>query len=428
MHRVSLTYADWQEDVFFNWKPKERFKIVPKGRRVGGTKGAANACIDYCLQCESYILWGDTINSNIDRYFERYFYPELKKNEISYEYSKQDKKLKIGRSFVDFRSADRPENWEGFAYNMIILNEAGIILKNPYLFTNAVLPMLMDYEDSKLIAIGTPKGKYLKSGEKHPYYQLYENAINNLEGYAWRRVTSYDSPFLNKELVKLLEEEIAAMSPEMVRQEIFGEFIDGTANDPFAFAFDEDRHVVSGLDFEQNKIPFISIDFNLNPFVALIGQYRLTYKFEIDFLREIVIDNGTLDKMVEALKAYKNILPICKLTGDAMGNKKELSQRDNSSYYLLLKQRLNLSERQIVVPPNPTHENSRNDFNYTLANGVVRIDSSMKNLIRDLKFVEVDNEGKIIKADRSKQTQQADALDCARYAINTFAKKWIYQR
>lgn len=426
--KVSLTYSDWQEDVFLNWEPNVRFKIIPKGRRVGGTKGAANACIDYCLQGEYSILWGDTINSNIDRYFERYFYPELNSNKISYDYSKQEKKLKIFNSYIDFRSADRPENWEGFGYNIIILNEAGIILKNPYLYSNAVLPMLMDHPDSKLIAIGTPKGKFLKDGSKHPFFQLYENAINNTDGYAWKRITSYESPFLTKEVIKTLEDEIAAMSPEMVKQEIYGEFIDGTANEPFATAFDEERHVFSGLDFESSKIPFISIDFNLNPFVAIIGQYRITNKFEIDFLREIVIENGTIDKMINELRLYKNILPVCRLTGDAMGNKKELSQKDNASYYLLLKKGLNLSERQIVVPANPTHENSRNEFNYILANGIVRIDSRMKNLIRDLKFVDVDNYGKIIKADRSKYTQQADSLDCARYAINTFAKQWIYQR
>ena len=109
--KVSLTFSDWQEDVFFNWQTGIRFKIIPKGRRVGGTKGAANACIDYCVQGDFSILWGDTINSNIDRYFERYFLPELKKNNIDFEYSKQDKKLKIGTSFIDFRSSDRPENW-----------------------------------------------------------------------------------------------------------------------------------------------------------------------------------------------------------------------------------------------------------------------------------------------------------------------------
>ena len=425
---VSLTYAEWQEQVFFDWKPKVRFKVVPKGRRVGGTKGAANACIDYLLQGESPILWGDTINSNIDRYFERYFFPELKENEVPFEYSKVDKQLKINGGVIDFRSADRPENWEGFGYKLIILNEAGIILKNPYLYTNAVLPMLMDFKDSKLIAIGTPKGKYLKNGQKHPYYQLYENAMKGVEGYESRTITSYNSPFLTKEIVKLLEEEIAAMSPKMVQQEIYGEFIDGVAGEVFAYNFDEEKHLFDNIDWEQGKTPFIAIDFNLNPFICMVGQFKVGHKFEVDFLYEIVIENGTMEKMIERLKDFKHKLPLIRLTGDSMGKKRELAEKDNASYYIQLMRGLGLHERQLVVPANPTHENSRADFNYALANGVFRVHSRCKTFVRDLKYVEVDNEGKILKKDRKQSNQQADALDCGRYAINTFAKQWIYRR
>ena len=38
--------------------------------------------------------------------------------------------IKIGNTVCDFRSADKPENIEGFGYALVILNEAGIILKN----------------------------------------------------------------------------------------------------------------------------------------------------------------------------------------------------------------------------------------------------------------------------------------------------------
>ena len=54
----------------------------------------------------------------------------------------------------------------------IFLNEAGIILKNNYLYTNTILPMLMDYPDSQLIAAGVPKGKIKKDGTEHIFYTL----------------------------------------------------------------------------------------------------------------------------------------------------------------------------------------------------------------------------------------------------------------
>ena len=67
--------------------------------------------------------------------------------------------------------------------------------------------------------------------------------MKGVEGYESRTITSYNSPFLTKEIVKLLEEEIAAMSPKMVQQEIYGEFIDGVAGEVFAYNFDEEKHV-----------------------------------------------------------------------------------------------------------------------------------------------------------------------------------------
>jgi len=223
---IELTYTPQQMDMFFNIPVGVRFLIVPKGRRFGATKGAGNASIEWCLDGDK-ILWGDTINSNIDRYFERYFLPELKKNDIEYNYNKQHKQLNIGNGYIDFRSADRPENWEGFGYDKIILNEAGIILKNKYLYTNAVLPMMMDSPNSLLIAMGVPKGKLIKNNEEHPFYTLFKSAKNKQEGYYLRQYTSYDNPLLSENDVKELAQEIKRMNPAMEQQEIYGQFVDG---------------------------------------------------------------------------------------------------------------------------------------------------------------------------------------------------------
>src|SRR5690554_5106545 len=172
---LNLKYTENQVKFLFEHKKGVRFVLVPAGRRFGKTKGIANASIEWMLEGKK-ILWGDTISGNIDRYVDRYFKPELKKSGLEYTYSTQKKvlSLDVAKGYIDFRSADRPENWEGFGYDIILLNEAGIILKNDYLYTNAVLPMLMDSPGSKLIAVGTPKGKETKSGKEHRYYSLYK--------------------------------------------------------------------------------------------------------------------------------------------------------------------------------------------------------------------------------------------------------------
>lgn len=232
MTTLNLQYTEPQLNFLFNHKKGVRFIVVPAGRRFGKTKGIANASIEWVLEGKT-ILWGDTISGNIDRYVDRYFKPELIKAGLEYSYSTQKKvlTLDIGGGYIDFRSADRPENWEGFGYDIILLNEAGIILKNDYLYTNAVLPMLMDSPGSILIAIGTPKGKETKENKEHRYFSLYKRAVDNDPSYELFQYSSYDNPFLSQKDIKELEQEMKLMNPAMVRQEIYGEFVDGAAGE-----------------------------------------------------------------------------------------------------------------------------------------------------------------------------------------------------
>lgn len=234
MINLDLSYTEPQLDIFFNNPPGTRFTVVTKGRRFGATKGAANAYIEYMAEGQK-CLWGDTISGNIDRYVDRYFLPEIEKAGIPYSWNTQKRVMKLnipGGGYTDFRSADRPENWEGFGYDKIFLNEAGIILKNDYLFTNAVLPMLMDYPNSQLIAAGVPKGKFLRGTEKeHRFYTLYKNAVEGLRGYRVLSYSSYDNPLLRESDINELSEEIRLMNPEMEQQEIYGKFVEGASGE-----------------------------------------------------------------------------------------------------------------------------------------------------------------------------------------------------
>jgi hypothetical protein len=100
---------------------------------------------------------------------------ELPKNLWKYRGNRND--LKINGNACDFRSADRPENIEGFGYALIIINEAGIVLKNRRLWEESIRPMIMDYKAKVLIG-GTPKGKVVKrTNEKHLFYELFERGV-----------------------------------------------------------------------------------------------------------------------------------------------------------------------------------------------------------------------------------------------------------
>ena len=197
-----------------------KFKIAVKGRRFGLTKGAANDFMRCALERSfNKGLWVDTVNSNIERYVERYFISKLSKLPQSmWSWRKQQKILTILDSFIDFRSIDTPENLEGFGYDKAFLNEAGIILKSEYLWNNAIKPMFWDYPNVKVVIGGTPKGKGL-------FYELSERGKDPTQpNYKTFHFTSFDSPF--EHIHQAIKEDMASMPEMVIKQEIYAEFLD----------------------------------------------------------------------------------------------------------------------------------------------------------------------------------------------------------
>ena len=212
---VPIRYHSGQEKIF-DFPAKK--KVIAKGRRWGLTKGYANRAIEYLFDGVSPGLWVDTVNSNIDRYVERYFYPVLKYLPSKHwEWRQQRKELTILGHKLDIRSADRPELIEGFAYKFIMLNEAGIILRNEYLWHNAILPMTLDFNPDIYVG-GTPKGKGL-------FYELYIKA-QETPGWKEFRFSSFDNPYLDKKELQNLVDEIPT---SIQSQEIHAEFMEDSS-------------------------------------------------------------------------------------------------------------------------------------------------------------------------------------------------------
>lgn len=204
-----------QQEVFDN---PARFVMLAKGRRFGFTRGAANNTIKVALQGKyKKGLWVDTVNANIERYVERYFIPSLRKlPDNMWHWRKQQKILEIKDFYMDFRSADNPENIEGFGYDYAILNEAGIILKNRYLWDNAIKPMLWDYECKTIIG-GAPKGKGI-------FHDLFQRGLDPEQTeYKSFKHSSFDNPYIQHDLIM---EDIKTMPERVVKQEIYAEFLD----------------------------------------------------------------------------------------------------------------------------------------------------------------------------------------------------------
>ena len=208
-----------QQSIFDN---TAKYKIAVKGRRFGLTKGAANDFIKSALEKNFRLgLWVDVINSNIDKYIERYFLPHLNKlPSTMWEWRKQAKMLVINGCAIDFRSVDTPENMEGFGYDKAFLNEAGIILKNEYLWDNAIRPMFWDFPNIKVVIGGTPKGK-------GKFFELAERGKDPSQTqYKTFHFSSFDSPF--EHIHQAIREDIKSMPERVIQQEIYAQFLEDT--------------------------------------------------------------------------------------------------------------------------------------------------------------------------------------------------------
>lgn len=216
---LPIQYHSGQHELFFG--SQEKMKVIAKGRRWGLTQGYSHRAIEYLLDGISPGLWVDTVNSNIDRYVERYFYPVLRHMPQKYwKWRQQRKELEICGHKLDMRSADRPELIEGFGYKFIMLNEAGIILRNPYLWQNSIAPMIADFNPDVYIG-GTPKGKGL-------FHQLAVKAQDPAEtDRLFKNYSTFENPLLSKEAVKKLQEEIPV---SIQKQELEGKFTEDSSS------------------------------------------------------------------------------------------------------------------------------------------------------------------------------------------------------
>jgi len=289
-----------QEAVFSS---KSKRKIVSKGRRWGFTRGCANDIIESALSGVGLMLWVDTVHPNIDRYVERYFIPVLKQIPSQYwQWRQQKKEMQILNSRIDFRSADRPENIEGFGYNKIYLNEAGIILKKRYIWENAILPMTMDY-NADLIAGGTPKGGGLF---KELWYK--GNNPNNKDWESFH-FTTYDNPYIDKSIIDKLSKDM----PELVRrQEIYAEFLEDSAavfkniGKCTTSTLEEPmpgKRYIAGIDLAKH------IDFTVITILDTTG--RMVYFKRINKLNW----GSQKELIIEVIKKYNNAQTLIDSTG-----------------------------------------------------------------------------------------------------------------
>lgn len=243
--------------------------------------------------------------------------------------------------------------------------------------------------------------------------------------------TTYrDNPFCTGGRIAKLEE-LKVTNPYFY--EVFTNGLWGTRQiiNPLFTAYDPVKHESEDAVFVPGRQITFTVDFNLDPFSIIMQHIWRDVAGNLHFhiFDEMALKQGNIPKLCDELNLkYGNWKHLWRFTGDAMGKRREIGQRDHASAYMQIQRSLKLSKNQFFLPSNPTHENSRDDSNYFLYHFPdFKINpKTCPNMCRDMKVVQCDEYGSIIKQDRSKIEQLSDFADCFRYSVNTFMKKqWI---
>lgn len=121
---------------------------------------------------------------------------------------------------VDFFSAERPDSIRGNTYNMVLLDEAGLMRDE---IEAVVGPLLAVKEGGKLVIAGTPKGRSNYFARMFERGTLGEDGKAKVSGYKSYRFPSYDSPYVKRAYIENMRAELPV---ELFEQEINARFLD----------------------------------------------------------------------------------------------------------------------------------------------------------------------------------------------------------
>lgn len=254
------------------------------------------------------------------------------------------------------------------------------------------------------------------------YHWLKRNIIDNIQtfdSYEYVHTTYRDNHYMTEEDKKQLEN-LKFTNPLYYQIYCEGEWGIEDKSGKFAYAFDQDKHIVSGLEWTKAQYTYLSFDFNVNPICCSVIQW---YDDTIKVIQLIKLENSNIHAMCDYINAkyHKGIFIV---TGDATGQSRSALVKDNINYYTVIKDKLNLLDTQLQIPGgNPPIQENKVLVNTILSTKKVQIDKdNAKDLIFDLKYVEITQDNKIKKFNRDDDKQKADALDTFRYFCNTFLK------
>lgn len=390
----------------------KRFNVLKCGRRFGKTEITKELAVQTALDGFPVGYWSPTykdMNKVWDTLKDTLYNVTRKKDE-------QLKQIKlITGGSIDFWSMEDPNNGRGFAYKRAIIDEAEKSHKLKESWEQVIRATLVDMNGDAWF-MSTPK-----FGQTYFKTTLYQNKYQFDNWNSWT-FTSYDNPYLDPAEI----EEAKKYDELTYRCEYLAEDVDNVGN-PFAYSFralpqgDKPSHI-GKTEFNSGHHLYLSFDFNVDPMTCTARQ-KIEGKHY--YIKEFRIPNSDIYEMCDRIKAAFPFA-VFLVTGDATGANRSAISKGNVTHYQIIQQKLNLNSTQVKVPSaNPAVSSTRTLLNSLLQNETVIFDpDNCPYLIQDLKYVEVDGDGDIIK-DRKSETRKSDFLDCVRYDFFTFERAYL---
>lgn len=385
----------------------KRFNVLKCGRRFGKTTLSQELSIQPMIDGFPVGLWFPTYKDLDDVWNELNdtLYRIISKSNLQL---KQIKLITGGK--IDMWSLDDPDSGRGRKYKRAIIDEAEKSKHLEQAWKGTIRPTLTDYQGDAWF-LSTPRfgDTYFKSLSNLKYDKNFSH-----EWMSWR-FTTYDNPFMNPDEINAAK---ATLDPFYFNCEYLAEDVDLAAL-RWAFAYDRQKHVGKcSINFEYPV--YLSFDFNRNPICCSIIQHYDSTIF-IPYCIKLANSNiySLCDYILSGIPGMHIALFI--ITGDATGRASNAMVKDQLNYYIIIKQKLNLSDGQLKVPTiNPRLEDNQVLVNSLLSNYNWVIDEdNAKGVIYDMENCRVLPDGGIDKSDRKDPTKQNDAIDTIRYFANS---------
>jgi hypothetical protein len=213
----------------------------------------------------------------------------------------------------------------------------------------------------------------------------------------------------------------AHLDPLTRARMIDGDWTAFAVDKPYFYNFSLQKHVIDSYIPNPHLPILVSFDFNIEPMTSTVSQsVNLMKSYTFD---EIKINNGSVEEICEVIKAkYARFLGNIDVTGDATGRNREKVKRGNINAYRVIKDELQLKDRNLLVPnTNLAHKDSRVLCTSVLEHAEWFITKNCKESINDCVYAQVDEYGDLVKT----KEQGRHFFDNIRYTIATFYPDFI---